>query len=617
MITRMKKLQCLVYHRDYEAFLKQLRQIGVVHVVTSDIRKAENAELRERLDRVRRIERIADQLRAVKVNADVAQVVNTAATGCAERGMEVVARVEAINSRIGELNATIKSATEQVEALRPWGEFEPAGIDRLAEARRTMRFYAVSDKTMDESWLDLPGCVLINKVNGQVYFVSIEAEGEEVKFSGATAVALPRTTLHEAEQTLRTAQEAVPELLTELQVLALQNISDVDAAAEAEACGARFRHVELDTERAADDTLMVMTGWLPEAKEQPVSQSLADSAAWYEISMPTREDVIPTQMSNNKLVTLYETLTNMYGKPNYDEFDATPIISIFFSIFFGFCVGDAGYGLVLLFFGFPICKFLKNGLQLNINPVLVTVLGFAATVMGLILGTAFGVSLADIDAPWISWMHPYMITGKLPGTNYDLQMVAAIAIGVFHLILAIFVKCVGNTIRLGLRAAMVDWAWWLLIVSGVVVGLLTALTTIPAETLKYALLGIGIACAIFIYPLNNPNRSMGVNVGAGLWDTYNMVTGLLGDVLSYIRLYALGLAGGMLGGVFNQLAAQVGDSSEQFGWIFMLLILVLGHVLNLAMSCLSAFVHPLRLTFVEYFKNAGYSGKGVAYEPFK
>ncbi|WP_347075084.1 V-type ATPase 116kDa subunit family protein, partial [Bacteroides uniformis] len=99
--------------------------------------------------------------------------------------------------------------------------------------------------------------------------------------------------------------------------------------------------------------------------------------------------------------------------------------------------------------------------------------------------------------------------------------------------------------------------------------------------------------------------------------TYNMATGLMGDILSYIRLYALGLAGGMLGGVFNQLAFMVNDAAgPALGWLFCGLILIFGHTLNIAMSCLSAFVHPLRLTFVEYFKNSGYEGKGEAYKPF-
>jgi V/A-type H+-transporting ATPase subunit I len=112
-----------------------------------------------------------------------------------------------------------------------------------------------------------------------------------------------------------------------------------------------------------------------------------------------------------------------------------------------------------------------------------------------------------------------------------------------------------------------------------------------------------------------------MNIGAGLWDTYNMASGLMGDILSYIRLFALCLAGGMLGQTFNNLAYMVVDGQTGIGavlgWIGFGLIIIFGHTLNIAMCCLSAFVHPLRLTFVEYFKNAGYEGKGVEYKPFE
>ena len=140
---------------------------------------------------------------------------------------------------------------------------------------------------------------------------------------------------------------------------------------------------------------------------------------------------------------------------------------------------------------------------------------------------------------------------------------------------------------------------------------------ISAQVTQWSFIIIGGVAAIGIYLLNNLHRNVFANIGAGLWDTYNMATGLAGDTLSYIRLYALGLAGGMLGGVFNQLAFMTYDAAGPFiGWLPCGLILVFGHALNIAMSCLSGFVHPLRLTFVEYFKNSGYEGKGEAYAPF-
>ena len=183
------------------------------------------------------------------------------------------------------------------------------------------------------------------------------------------------------------------------------------------------------------------------------------------------------------------------------------------------------------------------------------------------------------------------------------------------------VKAVCETVRYGFKNSLSAWAWLLLIGGSVTVATLNYLGVIDMEKSKMAFIGIGCVSAIGIYLLNNLRRNVFVNIGAGLWDTYNMATGILGDLLSYLRLYALGLAGGMLGGVFNSLGMQLRDAVGDFlfgipGWICFGLIFVAGHSLNIALSCLSGYVHSIRLTFVEYFKNSGYDGKGVEYRPF-
>jgi V/A-type H+-transporting ATPase subunit I len=127
---------------------------------------------------------------------------------------------------------------------------------------------------------------------------------------------------------------------------------------------------------------------------------------------------------------------------------------------------------------------------------------------------------------------------------------------------------------------------------------------------------LGIAC-LFIFILNTPKRNPLINIGAGLWNTYNMITGVLGDLLSYIRLFALGICGGVMGFVFNDLALQLSGNIPVVSQIVMLIILLIGHFLNIFMSGLGAFVHPMRLTFVEFYKNAGFEGGGKKYKPFK
>jgi V/A-type H+-transporting ATPase subunit I len=122
---------------------------------------------------------------------------------------------------------------------------------------------------------------------------------------------------------------------------------------------------------------------------------------------------------------------------------------------------------------------------------------------------------------------------------------------------------------------------------------------------------------LLIFIFNTPKRNPLINIGAGLWNTYNMVTGILGDLLSYIRLFALGICGGVMGFVFNDLAMQLSGDIPVVSQIVMLIILLAGHSLNIFMSGLGAFVHPMRLTFVEFYKNAGFEGGGKKYKPFK
>lgn len=246
---------------------------------------------------------------------------------------------------------------------------------------------------------------------------------------------------------------------------------------------------------------------------------------------------------------------------------------------------------------------------------LVITLGIFTTVFGMILGTFFGVSLVELNLP--SELKEFMIVGKIGDTSYDKQMLLALIIGVVHISIAMLVKAIGQTVRFGFKESLSAWGWLLLVVGFITTGSLSFFKVISEDVSTWAFILIGGIASIGIYLLNNIHRNVFVNIGAGVWDTYNMATGLMGDVLSYIRLYALGLAGGMLGGVFNQLAFMVNDAAgPAIGWLFCGLILVFGHTLNIAMSCLSAFVHPLRLTFVEYFKNSGYEGKGEAYKPF-
>ena len=393
----------------------------------------------------------------------------------------------------------------------------------------------------------------------------------------------------------------------QLSLLAGEQLNTLKAAHRKAIHEVEFTKVMLDGEKVSGDKLLLLEGWVPVDNEPELKAMLDNSGVFYELRATRRGDNFPVKLRNNAFTRMYEVLTKMYGMPSGTDFDPTPIVAPFFSLFFAFCMGDAGYGLILILLGFLLKKKLSKDLAGMMN--LVITLGVFTTVLGALLGTFFGISLLNSEIP--QSLKNFIIAGnvELFGATYDKQMVLALGIGIVHISLAMTVKAINSTVFYGFKESLSAWGWWLVVVGGVTVGALSFLSIIPAEVSKWALIAVGGIGALGIYVLNNLRRNILANIGAGLWDTYNMASGLLGDILSYIRLFALGLAGGMLGQTFNSLAMMVVEGQEGvgavFGWIGFGLIILVGHTLNIAMSCLSAFVHPLRLTFVEYFKNAG------------
>jgi V/A-type H+-transporting ATPase subunit I len=179
-----------------------------------------------------------------------------------------------------------------------------------------------------------------------------------------------------------------------------------------------------------------------------------------------------------------------------------------------------------------------------------------------------------------------------------------------------FIKAANQARMFGIRYAFSTIGWLILILGGGALYGLNSLAMLDTGTAKVSFFFVLGISSLGIYFFNDPKRNILVNFGAGLWDTYNMVTGILGDLLSYIRLFALGISSAILGLVFNQLAMEMRPDTPVVGQLVFIIILLIGHGINIFMSGLGSFVHPLRLTFVEFYKNAGYMGGGKKYNPF-
>ena len=610
MISKMNKLSFLIYHKEYEMFLEKLRELGVVHV-----EKRQGAEMDANLQAFMQ-KRTAYQSLLKSMTLAAASFEGTASGAPSTLTIEqVVDSYESQQEHIQALNMQLPVLDKEIDAMEVWGEFDWNVIEQLKVNGWQMQFYCCPDKSFEEAWMDDYNATIINRKGGQCYFVTVNQMPVELE---AEVVRLPKRRLSELVREQEQLKADIKKANEALDLFCIENTPVVEKALDSLESDINLMEVEqLGGERMAEGAIVMMEGWVPVENDAEVRKMLDESGVYYEIRAAEKEDNAPIKLKNGKISRAFEMLTKMYGMPDYGEFDPTPLLAPFYALFFGMCVGDAGYGLLLVLLGFYLKKKLSKSMAGMMN--LLITLGAATTIVGAVFNTFFGASLTDLNLP--EWMNSLIISGKWDGTSYDKTMVIALLVGMFHICFAMVVKAIGSTARYGFKHSLSAWGWLLLVAGSVTVATLNYLGVIDMEVSKMAFIGICAVSAVGIYLLNDIRRNIFVNVGAGLWDTYNMATGLMGDLLSYLRLYALGLAGGMLGGVFNTLGMQLRDTMGDFlfgipGWICFGLIFVAGHGLNIALSCLSGYVHSIRLTFVEYFKNSGYDGKGVEYKPF-
>ncbi len=603
MVTKMTKYSFILLSEQTEGFLNSLQELGVVDISRS--LKPIDEQSSEMLAEADRAKKALSILAACKAGSEK----DFKFDGCP------IDAVLETQDRIAEISAEIAAAKKEIAVRQPWGSFRSEDIHKLESQGLKLRFYSCMKKKFDPSWAEIRPLEVISETESKVFFVTVSPAEEEYSFP-IEAVPAPEGSVNEAEEKLSLLQS---KLEKEQQLLAnLKSCSDeIRKAYNDSLSRLDLYFAEAATEKAVDNYLTVLTGFAPTSDDKRLCASFDSMDIYYSHEAATKEDNPPVKLKNNWFAKNFEVLTGMYGVPAYDEFDPTPVLGPFFMLFFAMCMGDAGYGILLMLIALVLRLKMKDS-SLGKMHRLIAFLGGMTFVVGIFLGTFFGMSI--LEASWApAWLKGLCIDGWFPDAKiagFPVQMVLAVAIGVLHICLAMIIKTINFTKRFGFKKTVATWGWTTLIVGGLVVVSLGMTEVLSAEAFKWTIIALAVVSGLAIYVFNTPGRNPLLNIGSGLWDTYNMVTGLLGDVLSYIRLYALGLAGGMLGNAFNIMGTMILDIPVPgVNWVFCIIILIFGHVLNLAMSCLGAFVHPLRLTFVEYFKNSGYEGSGAKYNP--
>ena len=573
MITLMDKYSFILLSGDRDRFLDEIQELGVV-----DIKRSSKAIDEVSGSIVSEMEALKGQIREIQ--------------NCSDKLSET------LKTRIAELGRNLSE-------VRPWGSFDREAIKRFG-----IRLYSCSRKAFCPEWNESYALEIISEDRNKLYF----AVAGDAKDFPLKEITLPAKDCAELEEEIAGLKSQLDQHSAELssrkgEIPLLQDLID-------KKCSELSLYLAGATAKsAAEGSLVLFEGFAPRENAEKLCEALDRMDIYYLKEEATAEDNPPIKLKNNAFVRQFETFTRMYGMPVYNEFDPSFFLSIFYLLFFAICMGDAGYGILLIGIGLAL-KGRKGGLAEMWS--LIVTLGAGTVAVGLIMGTFFGINL--YEAAWVpAGLKKIMIVGDMSvgGALYSKQMVLSLGIGVLHICLAMLTKAVWAVKRNGFKHSLGTLGWTLLIV-GSVIGLSIGLSGLISETaMKFLLIGIGAISALGIFIFNKWGRNPLINIGSGLWDTYNMASGLMGDVLSYVRLYALGLSGGMLGQTFNLIADMVKGTDPTWQWIPFVLILLVGHVLNLGLCALGAFVHPLRLNFVEFFKNAGYEGQGVEYNPVR
>ncbi|MBD3320137.1 MAG: hypothetical protein GF350_03490 [Chitinivibrionales bacterium] len=626
MIVPMRKLSLLLYHKEKETFLTSLQDLGVVHVVVNP--EASSEALMEKQMVIKDAERV---LRALKHHAAAEKVSLPQAKDLSAQ--QVISRFEELGNERDTIESRIQTTRKHIAALEPWGDFDPDSIGRLAQRDIVLRLYECNKKKFEEIQNNISSMEIISRLGNTVYFLVVgRGELEPVD---ADEVLLPSISLTDAKKQLENLEQKKNKVYDSFTKLTAY--TDILSSFLAEQqCGRALEAARISMEGSVEGRVVSLSGWVPHDNEKKVAEFLNGFPAWYTFEKPSPDDTIPVKLINGKFSSLFEPIAKMRSLPDYFELDPTPFFAPFFALFFGLCFADVGYGAILAILGIVASR--KVPAKFKRYTTLVTLLGIFTIICGTFLNTFFGHPIFSVpgyeNAFFESgaFLAPLSAVKTESGTYFP-AIPLSLYVGILQLLVGMGMRAY-NRAHYGTILHALDPVATMTMTIGVTIFLVKInfmelqtfslwafplgqmIASLPGN-IEWIIAGSGLAFLLFF---NNPEKGLAIRLPLGIYSLYNFATGLMGDGLSYLRLFALGLAGGLLGAAFNQIAFMLvtKDGAVQLVSpmiIFTILILVAGHGINFVLALIGCFVHPLRLTFVEFYKNVDFKGGAPEYSP--
>ena len=366
----------------------------------------------------------------------------------------------------------------------------------------------------------------------------------------------------------------------------------------------KLRIVESEKLAQTENTILIK-GWIPTEKVSEFEKVIKDEAGdnyYLTFTDADRDDAtVPIKLKNGKVASTFENLTGMYAYPRYNEIDPTPLFTPFYILFFGMMGADVGYGLVLLLATMFVLKVVNLSSQMRKSIKFFFYLSFSVIFWGLLYGSYFG---ATIPGMW-----------RLvdPASQYNDLLIGSILFGVVHIFVGLAIKAY-MLIRDGKSLeAVYDVLFWYMALIGGMLFLIFKLMNLSAVVANVSMWVMIAGMAGIVLTGGREAKGVGAKLGGGLYSLYG-ISSYVGDFVSYSRLMALGLSGGFIASAINMIAGMIGGN--WFGMIFIPVILIAGHLFNMFLSFLGAYVHTSRLMYVEYFGKF-YEGGGKPFKDFR
>ena len=643
-ILQMKRLRLMILRSKKEALLQELTKRGCVQLTELDEEarellrpagselmalKSEQAAYEKALALLGRYAPAKSPLLSAKPELPE----NSFLEKEGEESLALARKIADADERIRHIAAEESRRRGVIESLQPWLALdlplETAGTERAALVFGTLPLkggLAPAEQALAEA-VEEAELFPVSQDKKEQYVLLLctkeylPAAQEALRGQGFNAVSFGGLTGTAKEAELRECK-ALEELAAEKAALAEEIKSEAGHRDELKlACdrlNTRVGMAEAEEHLAESDSVIFLEGWMPAEKEEELAGLFAAYDCAWECEDPSEEEYaqVPVKLRNNKFSNALNMVTDMYSLPAYGSVDANPIMAPFFILFYGLMMADMGYGLIMIAAALVAMKKIKpRGGTLAFCQLLLYG-GISTFIMGALTGGFFG-NAPEIIAGMFgsSWKGlPHLFS---PVEDSNMVLYGAMVLGVLHLNTGMAVSFVQKCRKGDVAGALFEeGSQWIILVGGVMLALqmLAFKTNGTLHTVGLAVLIAGAVLLLF----GSTRGAKGIGkLTAPFGCIYNTLTGWFGDILSYSRIMALMLAGGVVAQVFNTIAAMPSKNGVTIAsGIAFILIFLIGHALNFALNLLGCFVHDLRLQCLEFFGKF-YQDGGKPFEPMK